>query len=80
MLYAQVLQINVTAFRVMDIPALFQGFFNLRQPTRPAHKIVDEINNLGKLLDLFVVLQIDPTSKPEKSILRALDIGHYDLL
>ncbi|MBV8454543.1 MAG: cation:proton antiporter, partial [Deltaproteobacteria bacterium] len=80
MLYAQLSKIQVSALHVMETPTLLQGFFNLRQPPRPAQNIVDEVNNLGKQLDLSVDTQIDSTSKPEKAILRVINAGHFDLL
>jgi Kef-type K+ transport system membrane component KefB len=80
MLYAQLSRTKVSALHVIETPTMLQGFFNLRQAARPAQKITDEINNLGKQLDLIVDTQIDSTSKPEKAILRALDVGHFDLL
>ena len=80
MLYAQSLETTVSALHVMENPTLLQGILNFRQPRRPGQEIVDEVDNFGKQLNLVVETQIDSDSKPEKAILRALDIGHFGLL
>lgn len=80
MLYAQLLETTVSALHVMETPTLLQGIFNLRQPVRPGQEIAEEVDNLGKQLNLAVETQIDSASKPEKAILRAVDVGRFDLL
>jgi nucleotide-binding universal stress UspA family protein len=80
MLYAQSIRTKVSALHVTENPTLIQGIFNPRRTEQAGQEIADEIDSLGKQLNLTVDTQIGSANKPEKAILRTVDAGRHDLL